>query len=160
MAKNFEIKEKDKGWDKIKKELKRLDKSYTKIGIQAGESRKDGKDMVVIAATHEFGTNKAGKNKNIKIPERSFLRTGIDNNKKKINNFIFELIGEVEDGKINAKQAVGNLGEFGEGLIKRRITVLKSPPLKSETISKKGSSNPLIDTGQLKASIRHKDFVK
>jgi hypothetical protein len=151
----------DKGWDKIQRELKKLDKAFTKVGIQsdAGKSDDGKTDLVLIAATNEFGTDKAGKNKNVRIPERSFVRAAMDNNKKKINSFIAELIGKVEDGKITAIRAVGLLGEMGEGLIKRRMTTLRTPPNAQSTIDAKGSSNPLIDKGNLRNAVRHEDHV-
>ena len=49
-------------------------------------------------------------------------------------------------------------GAFLEGRIKEKITEGDPdwPPLRPETIKRKGSSKPLIDTGKLRASITHK----
>jgi hypothetical protein len=156
-----EVREIDKGWNKIKRELKKLDKAYTKVGIQSDAGKaEDGKtDLVVIGATNEFGTNRAGKNKNVTIPERSFVRTGIDKNKKKIDAFTAELIGKVEDLEITAIRAVGMLGEMGVGLIKKRMTDLRTPPNAQSTIDQKGSSNPLIKDGRLRDAIDHEDHI-
>lgn len=154
------VTEKDKGWNNIKKELKMFKKAYTKIGIQsdAGESE-DGTDLVIIAATNEWGSDSAGKNKNIVIPERSVFRAGYDEKKKEIDQFIFELIGKIEDQELKAKRAMGLLGEFGEGIFKRKMVQLKTPANAQSTIDKKGSSNPLIDEGRVLAAIRHEDVI-
>ena len=49
-------------------------------------------------------------------------------------------------------------GAFLEGKIKEKITLSDPdwPPLKPQTIKRKGSSKPLIDTGRLRNSIIHK----
>lgn len=49
-------------------------------------------------------------------------------------------------------------GAFLEGKVKEKITQSDPdwPPLKPETVKRKGSSRPLIDTGRLRDSITHK----
>lgn len=49
-------------------------------------------------------------------------------------------------------------GSFLEGKIKEKITLSDPewPPLKPETVKRKKSSKPLIDTGRLRNSITHK----
>lgn len=49
-------------------------------------------------------------------------------------------------------------GAFLEGKVKEKITHSDPswPPLRPETIKRKGSSRPLIDTGRLRDSITHK----
>ena len=51
------------------------------------------------------------------------------------------------------EQALGLVGSFVASLISKKIVDIKSPPNSPKTIEDKKSSNPLIDTGQLKNSI-------
>lgn len=77
-------------------------------------------------------------------------------------NKIPNLLNSLEKEK---EEILKKAGAFLEGAIKETITKGRSewPPLKPETIKRKGSSKPLIDTGKLRASITHKvegDVVK
>ncbi len=48
------------------------------------------------------------------------------------------------------------MGAFAAGGVQTYMTELKTPPNSAYTIEQKGSSNPLIDTGALRASITWK----
>lgn len=48
------------------------------IGITRQQKSKDGTSLVNIAAVHEFGTNRAGKNHNTIIPKRPFIAPVIE----------------------------------------------------------------------------------
>ena len=116
--------------------------------------------MQELAAVHEFGTTKAGKKKNITIPERSFIRTTMDEKRGQLNTLTDKLLVQVTLGQFKMKRALQILGEFIETSIKRKITILQDPGNAPSTVAKKGSSNPLIDTGRMRNSIRHKTVVK
>jgi len=66
-----------------------------------------------------------------------------------------DLLKALEDGKNEILRIVG---AFLEGQIKQTITRGRAewPPLSPETIKRKGSSKPLIDTGKLRNSVTHK----
>jgi len=70
-------------------------------------------------------------------------------------NKIPELLNALPKEK---EQILRKAGAFLEGAIKQKITEGDPswPPLKPETIKRKGSSKPLINTGKLRASITHK----
>lgn len=70
-------------------------------------------------------------------------------------NKIPELLNSLPDEK---ERILKLAGAFLEGKIKELFTKTPSewPPLKPETIKRKGSSKPLIDTGRLRNSITHK----
>jgi len=92
----------------------------------------------------------------IVIPERSFLRATFDQKTDNIAKTAKKLQNQVIAGKLDTKKALETLGLYIKGLIQRRISSGIPPPLKPATIKRKGSSKPLIDTGQLRASIDHK----
>lgn len=94
--------------------------------------------------------------KSVKIPERSFLRTGFDKNQAKIIRKIEEMIPDVINGGINPDTFVNMIGTEFAGLIQKEMKSLSSPPNAAVTVAMKGSSNPLMDTGRLVGAIRHK----
>jgi len=159
------VRERDRGWNKIQKELKKLNGGDTKIGVQQGEKHKAASsnkadfwskrtsprsaisDLVTIAAANEFGT----KN----IPARSFMRSTFDKSLKQTEAFKGRLYDRVLAGQLNAGRALGILGEFYTAKVKATITKLRTPPNAASTIKRKKSTNPLIDTGQLRAGITH-----
>lgn len=70
-------------------------------------------------------------------------------------NKIIELLDSLPKEK---ERILRIAGAFLEGKIKEKITYSDPdwPPLKPETVKRKGSSKPLIDTGKLRNSITHK----
>lgn len=151
------VKDIDKGWKQIMRDFGVLDNANTKVGLQQGTIRKgSGKegssDMVKIAAIQEFGAPKAN------IPSRPAFRQAFDMNQGKIARFSRAIVGAVLDQKITPRTGLGLIGEHMVNLTKKRITDLDSPPNKIATIKKKGSSNPLIDTGQIRNSVTHVEF--
>lgn len=89
----------------------------------------------------------------IKIPERSFLRTGHDENADKVINRTERAIGQVIAGKMSVDDLLDLCGEQMATAIKKHMRNLSSPPNHPYTVDQKGSSNPLVDTGQLIESI-------
>jgi len=150
----------------LRKELKYLQNHRLEIGIFGDE----GEDMIMIASVHEFGIritvtpamraflhhigiHLRKDTTEINIPERSYMRTGFDENVDNINNMIRVQIDKVMAMEITGKTAMGRIGEYVKGLIQRKITDISSPPNHPTTVERKGSSNPLIDRGQLRMSI-------
>ena len=91
--------------------------------------------------------------KYITIPERSFLRTGHDENADKVLKNASMALGQVIDGKMSIDTFLDSCGQMLADKIKLHIRDLKSPPDHPYTIEQKGSSNPLVDTGGLIESI-------
>ncbi len=154
------------------RELNYLATHQVHIGIFADAERNDDAPMLVIAYAHEFGAKVPKRFKTthvqgpwgstkerdesakwIIIPERSYLRAGFDANADEIQGKMEYLLGLVLDGKITGQQALNAIGGFVATRIQAYLTDLKTPPLAESTIRRKGSSNPLIDTGQLRDSI-------
>lgn len=93
--------------------------------------------------------------KSVEIPERSFLRTGFDENIDKVTKKIEDMLNDVMDFGINPDVFTDAIGLEFAGLIQKHMKKLSSPPNSSITKGTKGSSNPLHDTGRLIGSIRH-----
>lgn len=65
--------------------------------------------------------------------------------KKYLEAFIFTSNG--------TKHTLDMVGLVVSDMVKKRMTSLRTPPNSSFTQKRKGSSNPLIDTGILRASV-------
>lgn len=133
--------------------LEELGELEIEIGIlgegKGGQKHKDEDVTVVeIANYHEFGTRY--------IPERSFVRASFDKNLDEYARVGENLIRQALEFKIDADGIAEGLGQHIVGQTQEYLTKLSSPPLKPITIVRKGSSNPLIDTGQLRDSIEWK----
>ena len=115
--------------------------------IDAGKHVTGDITVAGIGYAHEFGT--------ATLPERSFMRSTIQEKKKDIIALQKKLLKQIVNGKIKVESGLGLLGEFMADAIRQKIVSISSPPNTPETIAAKGSSNPLIDTGQLKNSITY-----
>ena len=148
----FSFKAKDFGWDKLIKAVRATAGRHdVSVGVFAdGPARAGGEaSNVTIALVHEFGSPA------MNIPERSYLRSTVDKNRAKYHAEIKRIAAGVLDGKSDV-QALNLLGMRGAADVKATIREGIDPPLKPETIARKGSSLPLVDTGQLINSITWK----
>lgn len=156
-------------------ELEYLATHFVEVGIFSGSDREDDTPMLMIAFVHEFGMQipKQFKTTHVQgpwgstkerdepenwfyIPERSYLRAGFDANLDKIQREFELLLSQVLELKITGKSALDLIGASVTTKIQDFLVELKEPPLAESTIRAKGSSNPLIDTGQLMNSITWK----
>jgi len=143
----------DRGYKKFLAQLRLAKRGpIVKIGIQddAGLHGDSGTTIADIATFNEFGAPGAN------IPERSFIRSTMDENRQALLKLNKELFFKLAEGRMTTKRALNILGLKIVTLIRKKITDLKDPPNKPATIAHKGSSNPLIDTGLMRASIRHR----
>ncbi len=91
----------------------------------------------------------------IVIPERSFLRSGYDENKDAVFKKASFLLGDVLDGTMKPEELCEIVGDVLASKIREYATALDSPPNHPFTAAEKGSSNPLSDTGQMIGSITY-----
>ena len=113
--------------------------------IDAGKHPSGDMTVAEIGFANEFGTNI--------IPERPFMRSTL--RLKKILSLKRKLLKRIVTGKLKTNRALGLLGLFVADEIRKRIVAIRTPPNALRTIQEKGSSNPLVDSGQLKNSITH-----
>lgn len=138
----------DRGLRRIRAELAELGRLSVDVGIQADAGAdNEGNPIVVRAVANEFGTRR--------IPARSFVRAAFDENVGALNTLKQRLTNGVIDGKLTPARAAGLLGQTHEAQVRQKITDLKEPPNAPATVEAKGSSNPLIDTGQMRQSVRY-----
>lgn len=113
--------------------------------IDAGKHPSGDITVAGIGFVHEFGSGS--------IPERSFMRSTIQDKKKAIISLQKKLLKKLVKGEMKTEIAFGLLGEFVADAIHLKIIAIKSPPNTPETILRKGSSNPLIADKHLANSI-------
>lgn len=129
------------------------------VGSQGGSSRSggiSGSGAVTFLRKGDpraIGVTRAHR---ITIPERSFLRSAFDKGQRKYTRLMQRQAGMVIDGKQTPAKAIGLVGELALSDVVRGINRGIAPPNRPATIREKGSSKPLIDTGQLKMSIKVK----
>lgn len=131
-------------------------KDLKKYEIEVGVFGSDGAEYVMIAGVQEFGITIRKEKGSIVIPERSFLRTTFDDKNNKWFKFLKKQMEHVINGRINVQILCERLGAEMVGDIQEKLTEINSPPNAPATIAKKGSSNPLIDTGGLRQRITYK----
>ena len=150
----------DLGWGKFMDNMVTVDNSFTKVGLPENSMLKPGtkkgsgsdgaedmSELIKIAAIHEFG----------KWP---FMRNTFDQNRTKINKIQQVMYDRLVKGNTTVKKGLGIIGESVSRLVKKQITDLRSPPNKPSTIKRKRSSNPLIDSAQMRNSISHTEVTR
>lgn len=118
-----------------------------KVGFPAG---KTGGDIIEKAVYNHFGTSGGGWGG--PIPERPFMTSAMRDNREKYRRQMraaAERIVTSEDPDAQMRQELERLGFAAVNDIKREIVSLSSPPNSPLTVALKGSSNPLIDSGEL-----------
>lgn len=119
------------------------------VGFPEGGDVHEGSAMNVasIALVHEFGSESRN------IPERSFLRAGIRRNAAAYLRLNKTTLRKVLAGEMTMRDALGLLGEKAKSDVQMEITNGEFAPLSDSTINAKGSSKPLIDSGQMRQSV-------
>lgn len=147
----------DRGWKRIKNDLSKLNGSFTKVGIQQSSNTGDRglSELAGIGAVHEFGAPRKS------IPARPFMSTAFDENKQKLKILKSNIYDNIVRNRVSVRRGLGILGEFMTTKIKKKITDIKSPPLKnpSKKRSGGGTPNPLVDKGILRGSITHTEVI-
>lgn len=145
--------------------IRGMDNAVTKVGFPEGERVATGNsngdrqiddmsELSRIAFTLEFGAPHLG---NKKWP---FMTKALQNNKGRVKDLSAQLYDRASEGRLETMRALGILGEFHQEQIKEQIRLTRTPRLEESTIERKGSSKPLVDTGQMIQSVTHKEGVR
>lgn len=149
-------------FSKLENLIKELEsKYYVDIGIlgEQGATVEGNLTIAGVGAVHEFGTDKAGRNRDTIIPERSFIKMPLETGGSEIEKSIspkvqkfleesnieglFKLIGIAGEARIQEAFDTGGFGQW--------------PDLAESTIKGKGGSTAkLIVDGILRKSITSK----
>lgn len=136
---------------RLKSKLCTNKKTTIDVGLFEGSRYPDGESIPEVGYFNVYGTDT--------IPARNFfepLKTSVDI-RRTVQHFAGEYMKTliILSGK-DARGSLVKIGLQGEQALKNSITELQDPPNAPSTIRRKKSSNPLIDTGLMRASISHK----
>lgn len=139
--------------------LARLLKNYKNrevlaVGYPASETGgiryPDGTPVTLVAAVNNYGSQSMG------IPARPFMQEGakaaIAGDAGKV---AAELVPLLNQGKITPAEILRQMGPYAETSFKGVFTGTAWTPNADYTIEKKGSAQPLIDTGLLRNTLTH-----
>ena len=152
---------------KMERAIKQVNGKKVSVGVLGGG------EQSWLASIHEYGctievtpkmraylarTGLYLKNTttHIQIPERAFLRNGFDNCKDEVMEKAEKLLGDVLGGTMSADQMFEFVGLMLKGGIQDYAVELDSPPNHPYTVRHKGSSNPLVDSGNMIGAISYK----
>ena len=151
------VKVTDNGADALLARMSRLNKSpmvsdVGVIGDAAGAPHGDGETTTGdVALFHELGLGN---------PRRSWLIDTINQHEELIAQTLSEYDKRIVAGTLDEKTALDRFGLMLVGLIQERIAAGIDPPNAESTVALKGSSTPLIDTGQFRSSITNRTTKK
>lgn len=113
----------------------------------SGMHGESGLTVAQVAAFHEFGTSR--------IPRRSMLADTYDQNAERYADAARKVASGIILGRVDLRRGLDLIGVMIKGDVQRRIAAGITPPLSPVTIARKGSSQPLIDTGQMRGALDH-----
>ena len=153
------VTDRDRGYKDLRKRLFGTANPKISVGIleadadapAKGGSKDEPLTILEVAIINEFGSED-GKHP----PARSFIRAWFDGARGDIQERLNKEMLGVVAGKRTKEQALDRVGLWAVGEIQKRIAAGIDPANADSTIARKGSSTPLIDTGQLRSSISYK----
>lgn len=137
------------GTDRFLNGLNRVNKSKVSVGIVEKQLHRNGSSVIDMAwLYHHLDQGPVGK----KRKSWPTLARGVTeaNTEPRVK----QVIRDAQLG--NGAAGLHKLGSTIALKVKSNIQAIKSPALERETIKAKGSSNPLIDSGDLKKAIDYR----
>jgi hypothetical protein len=136
--------------DKLKRKLEALVATSIDVGIPKEETaQKDGEVLYLadIANINNFGSYSR------KIPARPFGTTTVPRYKEQIKKIVQIQMNDILEKNKDVKKGFDAIGAVCAGYMKKNLTDGEWKGNAQYTIDKKGSDQPLIDTGQMRQSI-------
>lgn len=144
------IKDTDRGFAALRKRIAEAAKGAgVSVGVHAAEGAEQHKGEEPVSLLDVAIWNELG----IGVPERSFIRAWFDEANGVNRELLRRALVSVVKGQRTLPQALELVGLKFQGEVQKKIAAGVPPPNAPSTIAQKGSSTPLIDTGQLRQSI-------
>jgi len=131
-----------------------------KVGFIQGTNQ----DIINRAIWNNFGTEEEVRlvdgslSPSEVIPERPFMDNALLDNRKKYKREMKKAARKIMKGKLSTGLVVNRIGILAKGDIQLEIINLKAPKNADSTIEKKGSDNPLVDSGEMGNSVEYQTF--
>jgi hypothetical protein len=139
--------------------LRGFERAYVSIGVHEGAGHyENGPEVAEVALWNEYGT--APRANHPGTPERSFIRSTIDENDALINSWREEAITKILTGEWGPKKALEAIGFRVQVLIQNKIRSNVPPPNAPSTVEQKRRDgvppNTLINSGLLLRSVTYR----
>ena len=121
-----------------RRQLERMGTASVAVGF-AGEN-------AAKAQANEYG------NPERNVPARPFMRRSGRRIEREIGAFMDEHYSGLDGGLSEA--SAEELGAWMEGIVKRTIDAWRYPRNRPSTVRRKGFNKPLVDTGEMRDSVR------
>jgi hypothetical protein len=146
----FHTRDIDRGWKKAMRQFQTRT-AVVEVGILGDNvsATDEGTDKTVaeIMTFHEFGQG---------VPRRSWLRDWFDEHQPQIRKMYIAIGSRVAGQHVSIAQGLEQFGTWLVGDLQKRWAQGIPPPNADSTAARKGSSTPLIDTGQSRSSVAHR----
>ena len=139
--------DRDLGYKRTLQALAKLSNKGQIPRVLVGVRATAGADLVKIATINEFGSADGAH-----PPERSFLRSTMDENRTRYADLLQRALERTLDGA-DLEQQLGLVGAQGVADVQAKIIAFDDPGNAESTIAAKGFDNPLVETGRLGQSI-------
>lgn len=140
--------EKDLGYSRIVNDALELAKGpHVVCGFIDSGSEGASVNMATLGFWLEYGT--------INFEGWNALGITADSSQDKVAQMLSSGLVRIVSGRDSTRAVLNRVGIFVSGETKKFITSISSPENALSTINKKGSSNPLIDTGVWRNSVKH-----
>ena len=142
------ITSKTSGGKKFSKAMRQTLRATGAKSIEAGffstARYPDGKPVAAVASRNEFGTGRG-------VPARPFFRLAVNGMQDDVMSILKTGV-DPQSLRVSG-QVISRVGAHAQGAIQESITRLRKPPNAPSTRDRKGSSNPLVDTGTMRAAV-------
>lgn len=115
------------------------------VGWAGGDKYPDGTLIAGVAASNEFGDPSNHQ------PPRPFFRRMIV---KESPTWVGKMAGIAKFTNYDGAEVLGQMGDDIKGALQESINTFTTPPLAASTIAAKGSSKPLVETGDMLSTIK------
>lgn len=142
-------------YEKLKKRAERIARKHVAVGFPKGklnaphyegDGNKPGPSIIDVAICNNFG---------IGVPKRDFMTPATQRWKDFCTEVVNSMKMEILEGKIDIDNVLNLVGQKGADIISEEIIRLREPPNSPETIARKKSSNPLVDSGDMSKAPVH-----
>lgn len=128
------------------RELERLAELEIQVGFQSDQTYEDGTSLAEVAAYNEFGSSDT--------PARPFMRQSFENHEDELQAAC-DMANQLLASGESAEQVLNRIGVIAKGLVQEEIVEGDFAPNAESTIRKKGSEQPLIDSGHMRQSVNY-----
>lgn len=142
------LEDRDNGYKATLAALESARRIVVTVGVHeedGGASEGNGRTVAEVAEANEFGLG---------VPARPSITAWADEQGPDAFRRIREESEAAIKAKVSPAQRVDALAQVFAGEIQSKIAAGVPPPNAPATIARKGSSTPLIDSGQFRSSIR------